>query len=230
MLNDNKTAHMASEYDEKINATIPYYNLFHSETIDLVKTIDPMPAIWLDTGCGTGTFGVSACEIFKNTRFVLADPSNEMLAIAKGKITKTGDFRIEVLEAASTQDIRLPDKSFDIITAIQAHHYMDREVRKTATENCFRMLKSGGTYITFENIRPFSETGSKVGLERWKRFQLKEGKSLAEAEKHAARFGQEYFPITIEEHLRLLKEAGFSTVEVFWVSYMQAGFYALKEC
>jgi tRNA (cmo5U34)-methyltransferase len=54
------------------------------------------------------------------------------------------------------------------------------------------------------------------------------GKSQEEVDKHLARFGVEYFPITIEDHLKLLKETGFKNVELFWCSYMQAGFYGIK--
>jgi tRNA (cmo5U34)-methyltransferase len=38
----------------------------------------------------------------------------------------------------------------------------------------------------------------------------------------------EYFPITVEEHLDLLRNCGFGAVEMFWYSYMQAGFYCIK--
>jgi tRNA (cmo5U34)-methyltransferase len=48
------------------------------------------------------------------------------------------------------------------------------------------------------------------------------------AEKHAARFNSEYFPVTVQEHLTLLRETGFKTAELFWKSHMQAGFYAIK--
>jgi hypothetical protein len=34
---------MACEYDEKIKATMPNYKFFHSETIDILKTINPIP-------------------------------------------------------------------------------------------------------------------------------------------------------------------------------------------
>lgn len=228
MLNDNKTAHMASMYDEKVKATIPNYDYFHSETINLVEAINPDPPKWLDTGCGTGTFSILATNVFRNTEFVLADPSLEMLEIAKKKSTKE-DFNIKVLDPISTQEIGIMDNFFDVITAIQVHHYLDRETRKAATENCFRMLKNEGVYITFENTRPSSDKGIKIAIERWKRFQISTGKSVEETEKHAERFDREYFPITVEEHLKLLKEIGFSIAEVFWISYMQAGFYAIKE-
>jgi tRNA (cmo5U34)-methyltransferase len=227
-MNDNKSAYAAAEYDQKIRITIPDYDRLHAETIDLVKTINPTPARWLDTGCGTGNLSIAASKTFKSTVFVLADPSNEMLAIAKNK-TQTVDITAEVLEPVPTQGINLPTGNFEVITAIRAHHYLNAKCRKEATENCFRMLIDGGVYITAENIRPFSNSGIKTSLERWKRFQISKGKSIEEAEKHAERFEREYFSITVDEHIGLLKNSGFYVAEIFWFSYMQAGFYAVKK-
>ncbi|HEX9062026.1 MAG TPA: class I SAM-dependent methyltransferase [Clostridia bacterium] len=226
-MNDNKTAHMSAEYDQKVSSTIPNYELFHRETIDLVKTVSPKCETWLDTGCGTGTFAICAMDSFKDTQFLLADPSNEMLAILNKKIEGM-TLKVKVLGSVPSHEISLPDSSVDVITAIQSHHYYDVEGRKSATRNSFRMLKPGGIYVTFENIRPLTDKGTSIGLERWKHFQMSMGKSEKEAQSHIERFGNEYFPITIEDHLKLLRDAGFSTVEIFWYSYMQAGFYAIK--
>ena len=38
MKNDNATAHKSTEYNNNIGSTIPYYEQFHEEIIDLVKT------------------------------------------------------------------------------------------------------------------------------------------------------------------------------------------------
>lgn len=226
-MNDNSTPHFAAEYDRKVEKTIPQYRFFHSETIGLIQAVQPQPATWLDTGCGTGGLIEKAIPFFPNTRFSLADPSEIMLAIAKEKL---GGFATDGLAylAAATQDIACPVSCFSVITAIQSHHYLQKDVRRKATEKCFALLQENGVYVTFENIRPDSERGVRIGLERWRRFQLGEGKSLQEVERHIARFDVEYHPITLSEHVQLLKEAGFSTVEIFWASCMQAGFYAIK--
>jgi hypothetical protein len=65
-------------------------------------------------------------------------------------------------------------------------------------------------------------------LERWGRFQVRAGRSPAVVESHVQRFGSGYFPITVDEHLRLLTETGFRIVELCWFSHMQAGFYGIK--
>jgi tRNA (cmo5U34)-methyltransferase len=114
------------------------------------------------------------------------------------------------------------------ITAILCHHYFNKQQRRTATDVCYRLLEAAGVFISVENIMPDSLQGTELGLERWKRFQIEHGRESVMAEKHTKRFNSEYFPITVKEHLELLKETGFQTVELFWRSHVQAGFYAIK--
>lgn len=227
-MQDNKTSHAANDYDAQINKTIPNYHFFHEETLEIVKVTHPRPVSWLDTGCGTGTLVEKAAVFFADTQFVLADPSEQMLAIAKEKLAPQEKLKVQYL-LTGTQDIAWPEESFEVITAIQSHHYLDAAARKKATQNCLRLLKPGGIYITFENISAHTDRGIQIGLERWKQFQMKNGKNEAKADEHIARFGKEYFPISLAQHMALLQEAGFGVVEVLWASIMQAGFYAIKK-
>ena len=222
--NDNVTAYPANEFDHKVFQTIPYYELFYNETINLVNTIFEQPSEWLDTGGGTGTLIVKAAMMFANTHFVLADPSVKMLEVAQGKISTSHCDYIQ----AGTQNISLDSERFDVISSIQSHHYFDVPTRKVAIENCFRLLKKGGLFISFENIKPLTNVGTEIGLKRWGNFQMEKGRSKEETAEHLGRFGKEFFPITMLEHLELLKLTGFETVEIFWLSYMQAGFYGIK--
>jgi tRNA (cmo5U34)-methyltransferase len=225
---DNATPYSATVYDEQVRRTIPYYNVFHEETFNLIKALRLEPKLWLDTGCGTGTLAQKALPLFPNTEFILADPSPEMLKTAKGKLAGAGG-RVQFLEPSDTQN--LPQKSLpnpQVITAIQSHHYVSPRERAKATAVCFSLLASGGVYVTFENIRPFTSRGVAAAKENWKRFQLSQGRAPVDVEEHLQRFDVDYHPITVEEHLLLLRKAGFSTVEMLWYSCMQAGFYGVK--
>lgn len=226
---DNSTPHLSSAYDAQVRATIPYYDMFHQETLNLIAAAKPHPVLWLDTGCGTGTMVEKALKRFPVTRFLLADPSVEMLNEAKTKLAAISAERIELFEATPTQNLHLPvDRRPDVITAIQSHHYLSKEDRHAATLICFEILNEGGVYVTFENIRPASKEGTAIGLGNWANFQCAAGKEPDAVRKHMARFGVEYFPITVAEHLGLLQTCGFRTVELFWLSHMQAGFYGVK--
>lgn len=223
---DNTTPLPSKEYDSNIYNTIPYYGCFHQETINLIKSMDRKPKIWLDTGCGTGTLVQKAIPHFKSTCFVLSDPSNGMLDEARIKLEEYGD-KIKILKPKPTHEISI-SMNVDVITAIQSHHYMTKEERLNATKACYELLKENGIYIVFENISPLTERGIQIGKKYWKDFQISKGKSEKEVMNHLNRFNVEYFPLNVEEHLSLLRECGFKLVELFWYSYMQAGFYCIK--
>ncbi len=216
-------------YDSEIRNILPYYDSFHEETINLVSSALPEPDAWLDTGCGTGTLVERALKHFPGTRFVLADPSAQMLEEARRKLS--GSDRVTFLEPACTQDFTsevICQRSFDVITAIQSHHYLSNEERATATRVCHDLLKMGGVFVTFENVRPLTERGTEIGMRRWKRHQLDSGRDPQTVEVHLERFDRIFFPLTVEEHISLLRDAGFRAVELLWYSCMQAGFYCVK--
>ena len=202
-------------------------SLFIRRTINFILSLNPNIEKWLDTGCGTGTLVKKSQSIFPNTKFYLTYPSSGMLEQAKNKLEKLSN--ITILNPIETKELPIEyNNSFDIITAIQAHHYMNREGRKKSTERCYDLLKKDGIFITFENTRPLTVDGIENNKNYWKQFQLKEGKEKMDVEKHISRFDKEYFPITVEEHLNMLREMRFKVVELFWYSYMQSGYYCIK--
>ena len=225
----NSTPYLPEDYDTHISGVLPYYLSFHQETINLIKSLSFNPKVWMDTGCGTGSLVIKVIEEFSNTKFLLVDPSEGMLDQSRKKMLAYPTGRVEFLQASPTQEFTQNLKENpDIITAIQCHHYLSCEDRAKATRVCYDLLKEGGVYITFENIRPLTEDGISIGKRYWRNFQLSHGRDEKEIQKHLKRFDTEYFPITVEEHLELLRSTGFKIVELFWYSYLQAGFYCIR--
>lgn len=139
-MKDNISAFDAAEYDHEIKRTIPYYEDFYKQVVEVAKVQFENPVKWLDVGCGTG----------------------------------------KMAEAA------------------------------------------------FENFAPYSEAGRELYLKRWKAFQIAQGQSITESEKHIERYGKNYFPVTISEQVDVLRQCGFGTVEILWVSNMQVGLLGIK--
>ena len=223
---DNASSHDSAAYDRNIRRTIPHYDDIHAEILNFVKSQNPSPATWLDTGCGTGSFIRKALKVFPETAFSLADPSEGMLDMAA--LALDGG-RYTVAGRCGTEDLpTVTDRTFDIITAIQCHHYLSREGRRKAVAACYSLLNPGGFFLTSENIRPFSPEGVSRMLEYWGAFQLGAGRNEKDVRDHLARFDREYFPITVTDHLQGFRKAGFPVAEILWISYMQAVFWCRK--
>lgn len=221
-MRDNASAYNANIYDENIIKTLPYYAEFHKQILDLVNVAKPDAISWLDTGCGTGTLAQLILMERDNVHLTLSDPSEKMLAIAKDKLSgKDVTFMNVPSEKLSVTN------AYDVITAVQCHHYFDPVTRALATKNCFNALKDGGIFITFENIKMSTDESDAIGVERWFEYFRKVGKP-ENIELQRNRRGSEFFPITIEDHINLYKETGFSSVNLLWTSYLQAGFWMIK--
>lgn len=227
---DNSTPYNASVYDEHVRSTIPFYEVIHRETIDLVKTAKPDVGCWLDAGCGTGYLVEMALPLFPETRFILADPSEGMLQEAVKRLQGTSGERVEFLPPVPNEQLAAWGESLkpQVVTSVLCHHYLQPAQRREAVQACYRILEDGGVFITFENFDPGTTVGTRIALERWKRFQIEQGRSVSAVGEHKLRFKTKYFPITISEHIDLLRSVGFLAAEIFWVSQMQAGFYAIK--
>ena len=186
---DNLSAFQANQYDANVRKVIPFYDAIYQQIFDLIQIyFENREISVLDTGCGTGNFGLQAVQMLKLSKLILCDPSEKMLADAEQKLKNyTCEFRCVGSE-------NLPfENCFDLVTAIQSHHYFDRDTRKKAVQNCFGALKSGGMFICFENTAPFSETGKTVMLNRLEQFGLQAGRTLEEVKAHSLRYKQEFF-------------------------------------
>lgn len=222
-MSDNKSAFNSNEYDRKVKQTLPYYNEFYEQVIELVKVFHNSAITWLDIGCGTGKMGSIALENIELEKLVFCDSSDEMIRIAKERFQR---FNTE-FSVCDIQNLEYTDE-FDVITAIQVNHYLQMEERKIALQKCYKALKENGLFISFENFSPFTDVGKIVYLEKWKRYQIEQGKSFGESTKHIERYGKDYFPITLEEHLTLMRNSGFRAVEILWLSNIQVGFWGIK--
>ena len=222
-MKQNSTPFDVAEYDNQIKKTVPFYEEMVQQIVDIVKLLNLQLLRWMDVGCGTGKMARTALDNFDIQKMVCIDVEKKMLERAE---SFCDDEKVEFLQS----DIReLPYREmFNIVTAIQVNHYLKKDERIVALKKCYDALEENGIYISFENFAPYSEWGKRLYLERWKEFQIANGKTREEADLHIKRYGQSYFPISISESIALLKDCGFRVVEILWVSYMQVGILARK--
>lgn len=218
-----RTAFQAGEYDSKIKQTLPYYEEFYHQITDILDVLGKNKISWLDIGCGTGRMYEVARRKLSLSEFVFTDISDKMLEISRERFPAK-ENRFKVMAA---QELAEKGK-YDVITAVLVNHYLSAEEREAVVTNCYQALKSDGVFFTYENVAPDSAIGKEIGLKRWQKYQIENGKSQEEAIGHMKRCKTEYFPITIKSHLEMMSRSGFQSVELIWMSYMQAGFMGIK--
>ncbi|MGN1044934.1 MAG: class I SAM-dependent methyltransferase [Candidatus Methanomethylophilaceae archaeon] len=212
------------QYDQMIDFTIPKYRQLVDECLDVVVHSGVEVNDWIDVGSGTGNMVMTARTVYPDAKYVLLDLSKDMLALAKFKL---GDANMRYVWGSS-DNMGVVDSSADVVTCIQSNHYYDDAGHANVLSECHRILRPGGILITTENVGARTEAGRRIQRARLKTFLLENGRDEEEAEAFLNRYGVEYNPRPVDEHIRLLEEAGFHDVEVFWVSSAQVGLSATR--
>jgi ubiquinone/menaquinone biosynthesis C-methylase UbiE len=101
----------------------------------------------LDLGCGTGTYLELHARLpkHKNVQWYGADPSEEMLSIAMGKVPRAKFHK------AMAEKLPFPDAHFDYVTSrFSFHHFTDRYA---AIKEIHRVVKPNG-FFKIVNLAP----------------------------------------------------------------------------
>ena len=214
---------MQTEMERGMSKRIVGYEEMMAKVSDIIFGHDPNPRIWLDTGCGTGGLVRNNLGRFPKTQFILSDPSEDNISVAKEYMH--GDQRCLYVQRR-TDELNFGDSTLDAVSAILCHHYYsDIEQKKKALSNCCRMLRDGGILITAEHVRhDDQETADK----EWLAHMRSAGLPDELAQNMVDRRDREYFPMTESALVELLKGCGFRRAEVFWSTCSDIGIVAFK--
>lgn len=221
---DNTTAHRAADYEREVVRTIPHHADILATAVDVALGARPSPARWLDTGAGPGKLAELARERSPQTELWLADPSEAMLALARARHP---DLPAEHLLHLRSQELPAVGP-FDVVTAVQCHHYGTMADRERAVARCRELLAPGGALVVFENVRAETDAGQALQRARWAAWQRAQGRDEETIARHLAREGTQFFPARVSEHLALFQRQGFAVVELVWRAHGQAGFLAIS--
>jgi len=114
----------------------------------------------LEIGCGTGTVTLmAAARVGRSGRAVGVDPSAEMLARARRKVSRHEFPQVEFLLGPGAP-LPFADSSFDAVILFLALHEMAHEDRVDALREGVRVLKPGGHLLVGELHGPDSPVGA----------------------------------------------------------------------
>jgi ubiquinone/menaquinone biosynthesis C-methylase UbiE len=119
----------------------------------------------LDVCVGTAASSLLVAGQHAGNQLVGIDISDEMLAIARGKIARKKLTNLEVQKMSATE-MQFTDNSFDAVMVSFALHEFEQELRKKVFWEVARVLKPGGIFCVID----FARQGSllnQVFLKGW---------------------------------------------------------------
>lgn len=181
----------------------------------------------LDIGCGAGNNTLKLLSYIPNLDCDLLDLSENMLARAKERVSKSTKGNIRIFKG-DFREIELEENSYDVIFACAVlHHLRDDKDWETAFAKIYSILKKGGSFWITDLV---NHSIPKVQDMMWERYG--EYLSILGGEKYRDQvfkyIEHEDSPRSLTYQLELMKKVGFSKIEVLHKNSCFAAFGAIK--
>ena len=194
---------------------------------EAAKRIIPSAKKLLDVGCGAGNYTLKMLSKLPNLNCTLVDLSKPMLDKAFERVSAETTNEVTISQG-DIREVSLPQNNFDIILAgAVLHHLRDDEDWKTTFKKLFDLLKPGGCLMISDLITQETEALTAYTWERYGDYLESVG-GAAYRQKVLDYVAKEDSPRSITYQLQLMKDIGFSHVEILHKNMCFGAFGGIK--
>jgi tRNA (cmo5U34)-methyltransferase len=181
----------------------------------------------LDVGCGAGNYTLKLLEHLPGLDATLIDLSRPMLDRAKERVGRATAGRVTTVQG-DIREVELGDGQFDVVLAAAVLHHLrtDDEWRRVFAA-FHRALRPGGSVRVFDLVESSIPAVQRLMRVRYCEY-LTRLKDEAYRDQVFAYVEQEDTPRPLVFQLDLLRQVGFTQVEVLHKSVCFAAFGAVK--
>ena len=181
----------------------------------------------LDLGCGAGNYTLKLLERVPDCDVTLIDLSQPMLVRAQERVGAVCGGKITAVQG-DVRELELGENQFDVILAAAVlHHLRDESEWRAVFGKLYRALKLGGS-LWISDLVTHGHTAVEDLM--WQRYgdYLTDLKDEAYRAYVLAYIAQEDSPRPLLFQIDLLREVGFSQVEILHKNSVFAAFGGLK--
>jgi tRNA (cmo5U34)-methyltransferase len=206
---------VAALYSQRDPIWLPEFRQMFALVPELLKPHLKADSLILDVGAGTGNLTRTVLEAIPDVRCVLMDFSANMLS-AVPLVLEPFAGRFETLVADFIDADYGVTKYNAIISSFAIHHCRGKEEYGRLYHKFAGALKPGSIFVCCDVVAGADYTLSQLNEAGWRAFLKEQGLEAAEVERILSNYHVEDSPLDLPSHLQLLKDAGFSTVDVVW--------------
>lgn len=168
----------------------------------------------LDIGLGSGRVEELLFERIPGAYVIGVDASEAMLELAHARLQPYADrYEVVIHDLTEMATLQLPRLDVQAIISIQTVHNVADEHKRAAFKLAYETLEPGGIFLLLDRIAIDTPNVFPAYRSLWRRLnrlhnaQMREGETFEEHIKSVAERGD--LPVTLEQHLVWLREAGF---------------------
>lgn len=221
----DKNPAMAQGYEDGPRRFIPGYDASHAMAATLLVDRIGERGRVLVLGAGGG---VELCALGRASAgwtFVGVDPSENMLAVARGKLEAAHlETRVQLVQGYIPD---APEGPFDAATCFLTLHFIaDNGARLDALKHIRRRLNPGAPFLVINSSADKTSAAFERQLRGYRVFARRNG-APEEMTVAAAQAIRDHLPVlSPAREEALLGEAGFDEIELFYVGMMFRGWIA----
>ena len=219
---------VAEVFDDMLERSVPLYRESQNLIVEWCKRLAKPDNCIYDLGCSTGSLLLPLAKTLptiNGLRLIGVDNSIAMLNKAKNKLSDFSDS-VELVEA----DLNKPF-SFATSCAIVMSYtlqFIPEKNRATLLKTIYDSLSPGSAFILNEKVLSENELLSETFIEMHHEFKEGHGYSKMEIAKKRDALENVLIPLKLSQTSVLIREAGFTDVDIFFKWNNFAGLIALK--
>lgn len=216
-------------FDDMISRSIPGYEQMRDAVIRMVEPIAPNGGYVLDLGCSHGEMIARLQKKFNpslHLSYVGVDSSTAMITKARNKFVGNEDVTFIHADLA---EIELAKLRYDIILSILTIQFLPVEYRQKLLRDIYGSLAHNGCFILVEKVLGENHVAQDHLVSVYHDLKRENGYSDEQIEAKRKSLQNVLVPLRTSENIRMLEEAGFTTVQPFWQNLNFVGIYASKE-
>lgn len=216
---------VADSFDTHVRKSVPFYDEIQRMTVELSEYFIQNQSMIYDLGCSTGETLTQLCELHrkKQAQFIGVELSEPMAEKARSNLSSQP---VRVINE-NVMDIDF-SPSPDFVTALFTLQFLTVEERRKIMKNIYQNLTEGGAIVFAEKIHSDESRFEDMWLELFWDFKRRQDLSPEQILQKAGSIRGVLKPLSIQENLHLLKQAGFDSAATFFQWYNWAGFIAVK--
>jgi len=214
-------------FDEHVRQHVPMYDDLHNTIAGLAGWFLEDDTNVYDIGTSTGKVIDSILEKYKDKliNIVGVDTSRDM--IDKSKRIFSGNSNVKLICGDATDD-SFEMKNASLVTAILTTQFIPQRYRQTLVDKIYNSLNPGGGFILVEKIIGNNARFNEMWVEMYHEMKLRNGVSEAQVFQKSKAIRGVLRPLTVDENMKLLYNAGFKDVDMFFKWNNFAGLIAIK--
>jgi len=206
----------ASKYDQIILKLISYYNEMISALIAAIPFEASANIKVIDLGCGTGSIANKVKETFSNAQVTCVDLAENMIEMAKTKLSLYSDVRYQV---SDFYRFDFSDSYDVVISSLALHHLINDEDKQGFYSRIYKALSPGGIFYNADVVLASNSHLQDAYIRQWKEFMAKSVSKQEIEKKWIPKYREEDRPARLMDQLAWLGEIGFIDTDVVWKFY-----------